>query len=122
MGCHEPQFMTIDLGRDDVARALVSDENQEWMTSLAGITRVVLVIGDTVIDTEDAEVDNSVIWFTDTVQKNGETLAVISFRLGGLTIPVGTYEDCPLIIYDATNTNGWRHEPSIKVTVRAAAI
>lgn len=101
---------------NDVALAIEAADGA-IMSSLAGLTRVTLVVGTTTID---SDVDgSSVVWWTDSATYLGSTIEVLKFRLGGLSIDAGTYTDCALTIYDTTYTGGLRIGNSIKVTVTA---
>lgn len=105
----------VDNGTDNHVDIAVENANGDYETSLATVTRVTFTIGDSTIDSD--VVGDDVIWWTDTISYRGETIAVISLRLGGQSITAGTYTGCKLTVYTAALTNGWRYATAYRVTV-----
>lgn len=91
------------------------------VTSLNQLTRAVVVVGTTAVDS--SVVGSSVIWWTDSV--TGKTLPngtsytgdVVRARLGYVDLTAGEYEDCRLVIYDATHVSGLVVSDNIHITV-----
>jgi len=108
----------VDLDTDNSVDIRVENADGESETSLSTVTRATFDIGDTTVD---SDVDgSSVIWWTDTVEWRGTTIAVVSLRLGQVAgLAAGTYEGCRLTLYTTTLTNGWRYQSEFKVTVKA---
>jgi len=102
-------------GTDNVIRLAVRDEDGVLLSSLAAVTRVTLKLdADTTID---SNADSGVFDWSQTTTYKGQTVGVLSIKLGGLGLTVGTYSDCELTVYDATNANGLRHLPDMTLTV-----
>ena len=118
MGCVRPIVQPIYNGTDNVIRLALEGDDGALLASLAAITRVTLLIGATLIDSD--VVGSSVIWWTDTATLEAQSVGVVSLKLGGEALAAGTYDDCVLTTYDATNVNGLRYAPTLSLTVYAA--
>lgn len=117
MGCPNPISVKVyDSSANRFALA-VDDVDGNLMTSLASITRVVIEVGATTVDSD--VVGSDVIWWTDTASYRGHTVGVIKFSLGGQGIAVGEYPNCPLWIYASGLADPVRVEVPIKVEVAA---
>lgn len=111
------------LGRDNVSEWVVMDDDTP-VTDLSGYTQAKVFIGADVID---SAVDGSgVLWWTDSVTAitlpDGQTFTgdVLRARLGLGDLTVGEYEDCRIVAYDSTNTNGLVLSDNVVVTVYAS--
>lgn len=117
MTCITPILAAVYTSRDNAIALAVESAEGGLMTSLASITRVVVTIGATTIDS--AVVGSSVIWWTETMAYRGATVGVIKLKLGGQGVAAGAYDDCSLVIYDSAHAGGLRVENPIKLTVHA---
>lgn len=105
---------TIYDGRDNVV-SLVITEDGVPVSDLSGLTRVVLTVGGVAVDSDDAGSD--VIWWTDSAVYDGQTVDVLKLRLGHQNIPLGTYTNGCLILFDAVATSGIIYADDMKLTV-----
>lgn len=117
MTCPLPINVTVYDGSANSFALAVDGDDGELMTSLASLTRVVITVGATVVDS-DVE-GSGVIWWTDTGTYRGQVVGIIRFRLGDLGIAVGEYADCQLDIHAVGLSKPLRVEVPINITVAA---
>lgn len=86
--------------------------------ALSGITRVVLVLGATTLDSSVAGFGSGQA-FDATVNGNyeGAAVDVLRMKLGGLAVPAGSYRG-RLVTYDSDHPNGlvWTERLRVEVT------
>ena len=114
------------LERGNVVEWVVMDDDDP-VSDLSGLTRAVVCIGTAEVDS--AVWGSSVIWWTDSVTAKtmpdgtSYTGDVIRAKLGlasGFT--AGEYEECRLVIFDGTYTNGLVVSDDITLTVHDACV
>lgn len=105
---------TIYDGRDNVI-SLVILEDAAPVADLSGLTRVVLTVGGVTVDSDVA--GDTVLWWTDSAVYDGQTVDVLKMRLGHQDIPLGTYTDGCLILFDAVATSGIIYADDMRITV-----
>lgn len=105
---------TIYDGRDNVI-SLVILEDGAPVADLSGLTRVVFTVGGVTVDSDDVGTD--VIWWTDTDTYETQTVDVLKLRLGHQAIPVGSYSDGCLVLFDSVSTNGIIYANDMKIAV-----
>ncbi len=88
---------TVYLGRDNTIDLLLKDE--KGPVDLADVTKVDLVLSDTVTVSDSVPTDYPIQW-----SGTGATGKII-MQLGGEDIPAGSYR-ARLIIYDPSNPDG----------------
>lgn len=103
MRCDVLPLERVYNGTDGVIQYALLD-NCSPIVDLSAVNRVVFNIGDSVIDSEIA--GPNVIWWTDSIQYRGQTIDVITARLGGQGIVTGEYTDGRLTVYDPDNSLG----------------
>lgn len=94
---------TVYLDRDNII-SLVILEDGEPVADLSGITRVVLTVAGAVLDSD--VVGATVIWWTDQVTYEEQTVDALSLRLGHEDLTPGTYEDGCLVLFNVYNPAG----------------
>lgn len=119
MSCAPSIFWEVVLGDANV-RSLALYHQRTVLDDLTGVTRVTLDLGDgvTVIDTDAAEIDSSMIWWHDSMLERGATVDVLRVAAGLLPLPEGVYESVSLKVYSAQYAAGLRIDNPIKMTVR----
>lgn len=113
-GCAPVISVDVFNGSGNVFALTVEGEDGELMASLAVITRVTLQIGATLVD---SDVHSSLVWWNETKEHYGATVAVIKMRLGGLGLSPGKHADCVLKLYDGTHPDGQRVSNIVEVRV-----
>jgi hypothetical protein len=109
---------TIILGRDNENSVFLLEEGSP-LTSLVGITQVLLIVDDVTIDS----LGNGVGLFDLTGAENwrpGDPKPVIKFTLGtsGL-LTEGIYRGCRIITFDTSNPNGLEWTRDLVIEVKA---
>ena len=83
---------------------------------LTGITRAVITINLTVIDSQTSP---AAITWPQAVTYQAAAAHAMRFKLGSFAIAPGTYSDCRLVIYDATSPGGLVWSDALVVRVKA---
>lgn len=115
MGCPESIRDKVFDGRDNVLRYVLYADG-DALADLSGVTRVTIDPGGAASLIDSAVVGSGVIWWTDQAQHRGETVDVLSLKLGGQGVALGTYENVEIVVYDAVYTNGLEVETDIELT------
>jgi len=107
---------TVYDGRDNINQ-LVIFEGDELVSDLSHVTRIVFTVGGVTVDSD--VVDSDTIWWDDQDTYNGTTTDVVKLRLGHQSIPLGTYTDGCLVLFDVVNDDGLVFIDNMKVKVKA---
>lgn len=91
------QTELIYLGHDNFIDLILKSDGVA--VDLTSVTRMTLTLGATLIDSDNGATD-PIRW-----AKAGYATGQVKLYLGNQTITAGSYR-APLIVYDATNTNG----------------
>ena len=105
---------TVYLNRDNTIQLVLSSDGVA-VADLSAITRIVVTVGSTTIDS--AVVGSSVIWWTDQDTYDGALVDVLKLKLGHQSLSAGAYEDCRITYYDPARPNGdvWSEDMTIEV-------
>lgn len=93
-------LLTFHAGRDNEEHIQLLSGNSA--VDLNGVTRVLLALGETAVDSDDME-GGAIDWPV-TITYRGRPTEVVQLRLGRL-LPVGRYAG-RLVVYDAAHANG----------------
>lgn len=88
----------VYLGHDNSNEVILKQDGVA--ISLSGITKMTLTFGTKLISSVNAA-DAPIRW-----NKDGYGTGEVRFFLGGQTITAGDYHSVPLVVYDASYTNG----------------
>lgn len=111
--CPQTPAEQIFLGRDN-AIAYVLREDKVAIEDLSPVTRIVVTVGEVVIDS--TVVGSDVIWWTDQVEYKGVLVDYLQMVLGHQGLAVGTYT-MDVVAYDPGNQSGVVWGSGIPVSV-----
>ena len=88
----------VYLGHDNQIRLILKQNSVA--SDLASVTKIHLVIGTVTVSSVNGASD-PIRW-----AQAGYATGEVRMDLGGQSLRAGTYRHCPVVVFDATNTDG----------------